>query len=127
MKNFHQKGDRIVVDAPAGGALSGDGVLVGAVFGVAEHHADEGAPLVLVLVGVFDLPKTEAQAWTQCAPVYWDADAKVCTTAAAAGPLIGVAWEAAADPSPSGLVRLNSAFGAISDDQTGGGGGGGEG
>lgn len=114
MKNFHQKGDRIVVDAPSGGVSSGDGVLSGSVFGVAEHDAAEEAPVVLVLTGVYELPKTSAQAWTQGAPIYWDNTQKECTSVFTGNTLIGVAWEAAGNPSDFGLVRLNSTFGVVS-------------
>lgn len=107
MKNFIQTGDVVPVTAPAGGVVSGNGVIIGSLFGVADHSAAEGAPVQLATRGVFDLPKTSAQAWTLGAKVYWDAGNGVATTTASGNSLIGVALAAAANPSAVGSVRLN--------------------
>lgn len=112
MKNFIQPGVTVTAIAPAGGVASGEGVLIGSLFGVACGNAAEGAEVELVTIGVFELGKTSAQAWTAGAKIYWDNATKLCTTAAAAGAnaLIGVALSAAANPSSTGIVRLNGAF-----------------
>lgn len=106
MKNFIQRGDTVTVPAPANVA-SGSGVLVGKLFGVAAFDAASGEPVELQTVGVFELPKTTAQAWTVGAPIYWDGSK--CTTADGSGAntLIGHALAAAANPSASGIVRLS--------------------
>lgn len=105
MKNYIQTGDNVTVAAPAD-VLSGAGVLVGSLFGVASADAASGASVVIVTRGVFTLPKTSAQAWTVGAKIYWDATNKVCTTTATSNTEIGVAIEAAANPSASGVVRI---------------------
>lgn len=109
MKNFVAVGDTVTVPAAAA-TESGAGVLVGALFGVAVNAAALGAPLQLMTTGIFDLPKTSAQAWTIGARVYWDAENSRVTTGASGNTLIGVAAAVAANPSPRGLVRLNGSF-----------------
>lgn len=106
MKNYIQPGDVVAVPAPANVA-SGDGVLVGALFGVATFSALSGAEVEVKTRGVYELPKTAAQAWTVGAAVYWDNTAKECTTTASGNTLIGKALAVAANPSSSGVVRLN--------------------
>lgn len=107
MRNFIQRGDVVTVPAPTGGILSGAGVLVGALFGIACTTAAEGAEVEIDTSGVYELAKTSAQAWTVGAKIYWDATNKVATTTASGNSLIGVAMAAAANPSAIGRVRLN--------------------
>ncbi|WP_243612934.1 DUF2190 family protein [Shimia aestuarii] len=110
MKNYVQHGKILTVTAPAAVA-SGAGVKVGMLFGVAQGAAENGAEVEIVTEGVFTLPKTNAQAWTVGAAIYWDNSNKVCTTATTAGNIfIGVAVEAAANPSATGVVRLNGSM-----------------
>lgn len=113
MKNWIQPGATITVAAPAGGVVSGAGVLIQSVFGVALYSAAEGASLEIAVVGVFDLPKAPSQAWTALTPVYWDAANYRVTNSAAGNKLIGVALIAtgAGVGETIGRVRLNGAFG----------------
>lgn len=106
MKNYVQSGENITLAAPYDLA-SGAGCLVGTLFGVAELAAVSGATAIIATRGVFTLPKTSAQAWTVGAAIYWDDTNKVCTTTSSGNTLIGKAIEAAANPSPTGVVRLN--------------------
>lgn len=106
MKNFIQSGEAITVPAPAA-VKSGDLVIVGSLFGVAESDADDGADVVLNTSGVFTLPKTSAQAWTVGAAIYWDAATSKATTTAEDNTLIGHAVAAAGNPSATGVVRLS--------------------
>jgi len=94
------------VTAPAA-LSSGDGVLVGMLFGVAQTDAANAAQVQIVRRGVFTLPKVSAQAWTQGAKIYWDDTAKLCTTVATANTVIGAAVLAAANPSATGTVLLD--------------------
>lgn len=110
MRNFVQKGETLTLAAPYAVA-SGGGLKVGSIFGVAVTAADSGATVETCTTGVYELPKASAQAWTAGAKVYWDDTAKHCTSAASGNTLIGVATEAAANPSSTGRVRLNGAFG----------------
>lgn len=107
MKNYIGPGDVVVVTAPSGGVTSGQAVKVGDFFGVAQVAAAEGANVPIALEGIYDLPKTSAQAWTVGVKVYWDATNSVCTTTAGGNKLIGGAVAAAANPSGTGRVLLN--------------------
>lgn len=106
MKNYIQPGDTVTLTAPYDVA-SGDGMLVGTLFAVAALTAASGAEVEAKTNGVFELKKTSAQAWTQGAAIYWDNTAKECTTTTTSNTLIGKALVAAANPSGTGVVRLN--------------------
>ena len=110
MRNQIQRGENITVPAPFDVA-SGDGCLIGSLFGVAAETAVEDSDVDLVTVGVFRLPKTSALAIAIGDPVYWHAGtppaAGVVNKTSAAGIRIGVAVEAVANPSPTVAVRLD--------------------
>lgn len=108
MKNFIAEGDVVTVAAPATVA-SGDGVLVGTLFGIAAYSAASGADVEIKLGGVYELPKTSAQAWTVGAAIYWDGTNKVATSSDGSGAnvKIGKALAAAGNPSATGIVRLD--------------------
>lgn len=106
-KNFIQRGETVSVPAPAD-VISGALVRVGVLVGVAQHDAASGDPVELDLTGVFDVPKTSAQAWTVGAAIYFNPTSGEATTATTAGNVfIGAAVAAAANPSAIGRVRLN--------------------
>jgi predicted RecA/RadA family phage recombinase len=105
MKNYIQPGEKITIKAPAD-VLSGDGVLVGSMFGVAAVSAKEGEDVTIVRKGVFNLNKLPAQSWDEGAKVYWNNTAKQCTTVASGNAHIGYAASPAADPSDNGIVVL---------------------
>ncbi|MCG7520852.1 DUF2190 family protein [Ruegeria sp. Ofav3-42] len=110
MKNMIQTGTVITVLAAAD-VVSGAGVKIGMLFGVAQADAKAGEVVSLVTEGVFDLPKTSAQAWSVGDPIYFNNSTKLCTTATTAGNIhIGTAVAEAGNPSGSGLVRLNGAM-----------------
>lgn len=108
MRNFVQLGAVITVPAAAA-VVSGAGVLVGSLFGVAGHDAANGAQVDLHVEGVFDLPKVGSQAWTVGAMIYWNGTA--CTNVASTNKLIGVAVAAVGGGAgeTTGRVRLNGA------------------
>jgi predicted RecA/RadA family phage recombinase len=111
MKNYVQPGNTITLTAPYDVA-SGDGLLVGSIFGVATGVAVTGDPIEAALVGVFDLKKVGSQAWAVGDKVYWDNTNKETTKTATSNTLIGVAIEAVGgDPGEIiGRVRLNASF-----------------
>ena len=90
MRNYIQSGHAITLAAPYD-VVSGAGVLVGSIFGVASHDALSGAEVETQLTGVIDLAKVASQAWTAGAKVYWDNTAKRVTNVASGNTLIGVA------------------------------------
>lgn len=105
MKNWIQHGDTVTVVAPAT-VLSGAGLLVGALFGVAISDATSGDNMEMITTGVVDLTKA-AVAVTQGAKVYWDNSAKNVTTTVGTNTLIGCAIVAAAIGDAIVRVRLN--------------------
>ncbi len=56
MKNYVQPGNTITLTAPYS-VTSGDGLLVGSIFGVAAGDAADAETLEVALIGVFDLTK----------------------------------------------------------------------
>lgn len=105
MKNFIQPGDALDCVAPSGGVVSGRPVIIGSLIGVASVTAAEGASFVLQRTGVYRLPKTQAQAWTQGAKIYWTSG-NLATTTSSGNTLIGIAAAAADNPSDFGDVLL---------------------
>jgi predicted RecA/RadA family phage recombinase len=111
MRNYIQPGHVLTLLAPYDVA-SGDGLLVGSIFGVASGDALSGAEVEMQLTGVVDLAKTASQAWTAGAKVYWDNTAKRATNVASGNTLIGVAVLAVGSGAEEtvGRVRLNASF-----------------
>ncbi len=111
MKNYVQPGNTITLTAPYDVA-SGDGLLVGAIFGVATGSAVSGDAIEAALVGVFDLTKVGSQAWAAGDKIYWDNTAKQATKTVTSNTLIGVATEAVGNGAGEtvGRVRLNASF-----------------
>lgn len=109
MKNFVQSGDVVTATAPTGGVDSGDGVLIGGLFGVAATSADQGDDFEMKLVGVYDLPKANADAFTFGQSAYWDDDQKkvVNEQGTADNKWIGAAVAAAGGSATTVRVRLD--------------------
>lgn len=106
MKNYIQEGDTVTLPAPYA-RTSGQGALIGALFGVAMSTLANGETGAFTTQGVYSLEKNSAEAWTVGAKIYWDNTAKVCTVTVGSNTLIGCAVAVAANPSTTGLVRLN--------------------
>lgn len=62
MKTFVQPGRSITVAAPAGGVSSGDGVLIGNLFGIAQGDALATEDVEILTEGVAEIAKTSALA-----------------------------------------------------------------
>lgn len=104
--NFVQDGDILDLLAPYD-RTSGQGMQVGSIFAVALGTALSGAAVRGKTSGVWTLTKTSAQAWTVGQKIYWDNSNKRCDSDSTVGQLIGVAAAVAANPSSTGVVRLN--------------------
>jgi predicted RecA/RadA family phage recombinase len=111
MRNYIQPGHSLTLVAPYEVA-SGDGLLVGSIFGVASGDALSGAEVEVQLTGVVELAKSASQAWTAGAKVYWDNTAKRVTNVASGNTLIGVAVLGVGGGAEEvvGRVRLNASF-----------------
>ncbi|MBS7810530.1 DUF2190 family protein [Roseococcus pinisoli] len=88
MKNFVQKGAIISVTAPAILA-SGQGCLVGDLFGVATKAAASGSIVEILTQGVVELPKASG-AVNEGVRVFWDNAAGNVTTTAIGNK--GIGW-----------------------------------
>ena len=98
--------NNVTAIAPAGGITSSQGVIIGALFGVAAFDAAEGQEVELATEGAFTLPKaTGAIGWG--AKIYWDSSNGNATSTASGNKLIGAAIGDAASGDPTVLVRLN--------------------
>lgn len=106
MKNFVQGGDTLTLAAPYAVA-SGDGLLVGSIFGVAANAAANGAPVEAKLNGVYELTALGTDTATVGAKAYWDNTNKRVTTTASGNSLIGVFTVAKTNGQTTGTVRLN--------------------
>lgn len=107
MKTYIQNGHVITVPAPAGGIASGEGLIVGNIFGIAAYSPAEGDPLELATTGVYKLPKASAAVLTIGARVAWDNTAKEVDAPSTGRFPIGVAVEAAGNGVTSFAVRLD--------------------
>ena len=107
MKNHTQKGDNITVPAPAGGIASGEGAIIGNIFGVAAYSAAVGEPVELATTGVYQLPKATAAVLAVGARVAWDNTAKNINVPGAGRFPVGIATEAAGDGITSVAVRMD--------------------
>lgn len=76
MKTFIQSGDVMTVTAPTGGVTSGDGVIVGSLFGVAAFTAAEDEAVEIATRGVYALPKEPTAVIAAGDQVAWDAGTK---------------------------------------------------
>lgn len=102
MKNYIQPGHAVTLTAPYDVA-SGDGLLVGSLFGVASANAEQGNPVEARLTGVFELKATGT--WSVGDKAYWDSAKKLATKTAASNTLIGVA--VADSTGNAAQIRLN--------------------
>jgi predicted RecA/RadA family phage recombinase len=105
MKNYVQNGRAITVSAPSA-VNTGDGVLVGGLFGIASGDADAGQKLTLATTGVFEVPKATTDEIAVGDVVNWDSAAGEATVASADAK-IGHAVAAAGNPSGTVEVRLS--------------------
>ena len=110
MKNYVKQGHMLPFIGQAGGHLSGDLVIVGALFGISSGDVAEGTEGELAMGGVYKLPKVPGQAWANGVAIYWDPAAKLATTVAAGGTKIGTAHRAWDTGTTAGDVRLNDSF-----------------
>ena len=106
MKTFIQDGNIITITAAANIA-SGEGVLIGSIFGIAATDAVAGDAVEIATVGVYELPKLSAAVFAQGDPVSWnDGTGKVVVPATGMAP-IGVATVAAGNATTTIKVRLD--------------------
>lgn len=105
MKTFVQPGELVYLTMPYQ-RNSGEGVLVGDLFGVVEETTANGAKGPVRTEGVFTLPKATG-ALAEGVLVYWDNAAKNVTATATGNRRIGATMASALSGDATVNVRLN--------------------
>jgi predicted RecA/RadA family phage recombinase len=110
MKNYIQDGGQITL-TPAAAVSSGVGYLFGAaLFGVAVTDVVISTPGAFVCEGVVEIAKTSALAIAVGDRLFWDPTNKVVNKTTTSQQQVGVAVEAASNPSSTVKMLLISAL-----------------
>ncbi|MFH0750671.1 MAG: capsid cement protein [Chloroflexota bacterium] len=117
MQNYEQPGSTLTLTAPYT-RTSGQGAMVGSIFGVACSDVTSGDEGEFQVDGVFTLAKTSAQAWAVGDKLYWNASTKAVSNVAGDGSCIGVATAVAANPSSTGEIKLSGMASSLFTQQT---------
>ena len=103
--NYSGPGDRLTVTAPAA-VSAGDRVKGGYLFGVALNDVAINTPGEFLVDGVVDIAKTSVLVIAVGDRVFWDAANKVVNKTTTAQQCVGIAVEAAANPSATVKIKL---------------------
>jgi predicted RecA/RadA family phage recombinase len=106
MRNFVQRGKVLSVTAPYD-VMSGGGVKVGSLFGIAACHAANGMPVEIERTGVFDVGAVMVDTGSQGAKIYWDNTARKMTTTATNNTLVGALTTAKGSSDATARVLLD--------------------
>lgn len=104
--NYVQEGCTVTLTAPDGGVTSGQGIIIGSIFGVCSFDAAAGAPVEVNREGVWDLPKATG-AVSEGDEIYWSTSAANATTQGTGNYFIGAAVAAASQFAGTVRVCLN--------------------
>lgn len=108
MKTFKQEGEVLTL-VPGAAVASGIGYLFGtSLFGVAINDVANGVAGEFLTEGVVTIGKTSALAIAVGDRVYWDATNKVVNKTSTAQQCVGIAVEAAANPSATVSIKLGA-------------------
>lgn len=105
MKTYVQDGDTVTLPAPYA-VTSGQGALIGALFGVANFDAASGADCEFDIEGVFDVTALSTDTAAVGAKLYWDNTNRRLTTTAASNTLVGVAVATKSAGAATARIRL---------------------
>jgi len=106
MKNFVQRADNLPLAVPYTTITAGQGMLVGALFGVAVTDGVQNQVISAEIEGVFDLTKEPTLVIGAGVRVFWDNTNRRVTTTATSNFCIGVATQAAAGADATVRVAL---------------------
>ncbi|MEN9438320.1 MAG: hypothetical protein RIR09_2975 [Pseudomonadota bacterium] len=106
MITYKQKGDTLTL-TPAAAVDGGIGYLFGAgLFGIAVNDVAISTPGEFITEGVVTIGKTSALAISVGDRLFWDATNKVVNKTSAAQQCVGVAVEAASNPSGTVAMKI---------------------
>ncbi|MDZ5641657.1 DUF2190 family protein [Enterobacter sp. A103] len=109
-KNYYEDGHTMDWHNSTGkDVVSGQPVTVGAITGVAQHDIPNGTHGVLMMTGVFVLPKVAAETWQRGARLWLTKDGhltKEPKDGTDENPLAGTAWITTNPGETEGRVRL---------------------
>ena len=105
MKTFIHEGRTLSLTAPYAVA-SGAGLKSGAIIGIANSAAANGAAVEVDVVGVFDVDTDTGAAWAVGDTIYWDDTAKKFTKTTTSNTKAGYAVAAKASGGVKCWVRL---------------------
>lgn len=110
-RNFVSEGCSVTLPAPAA-VSSGDLVIIGQLFGIAQASAASAANVAIRTGGIHTLRKVTGASTSVAAGayVYWDATNANCTISATSNTKIAVAVAAASNTDTTVTVRLNPSF-----------------
>lgn len=108
MKNYVKEGDTLSL-TPAAAVASGVGYLFGAgLFGIATNDVASGVEGEFITEGIVEIGKTSALAIAVGDRVFWDATNKVVNKTTTSQVCVGVAIEAAVNPSATVKIKLGA-------------------
>lgn len=109
MKNFVQPGANLTVAAPYA-LTSGDGALVGLIFGIACFTAANAAEVELATEGVYDITALSTDTAAVGAAAYWDNGNRRITTTVGSNTKVGVFTAVKTNGQTTARIRLNGVF-----------------
>lgn len=108
MNNYIQPGDHLTL-TPGAAVAAGVGYLFGtSLFGVAVADVANGVPGEFRTTGVIAIAKTSALAISVGDRVFWDATNKCVNKTTTSQQCVGIAVEAAANPSATVKIKLGA-------------------
>ena len=108
MNTYKQEGDTLTL-TPGAAVANGVGYLFGvSLFGVALQDVANGVPGPFLTEGVVTIGKTSALAISVGDRVFWDSTNKVVNKTTTSQQCVGVAVEAAVNPSSTVVIKLGA-------------------
>lgn len=107
MSGFVHEGRNLVVPAPYE-VHAGDGVKIGALFGIAASWAEAGQLVPVAASGVFDVRRPVAEQWNLGTRIYWNDSERAFTCKPESGSFIGVIVDTSRQVTEGeGRLRIN--------------------
>lgn len=115
-KNFVKPADHLPLVCPYATVASGQGVLVGIIFGVALFDAVSGATVEVATEGEWVIAALSTDVVTAGAPAYWDDTNRRITSVSTGNTLVGAYTVAKANADTTAQIKLEACNSAASPD-----------